>query len=205
MGVGAAASEPGTLSIIRHVYPDRGTRADALGVWAAVSGLALALGPVIAGVLVGVVDWRAIFWFNLAIGAVAFVMALVFVPESSDRQGRRFDVPGIVLGAVALACLSFGIIQGEQSGYATWWIVLLFAGSVAAGVVFVVVEHRSRSPMLRPATSSAGRRSSGRTSWPSPPTSAPSRSSSSPPSTCRWWPTPPPTRRPSTSCRWPPP
>jgi EmrB/QacA subfamily drug resistance transporter len=148
MGVGAAASEPGTLSVIRHVYPDRETRADALGVWAAVSGLALALGPVIAGVLIGVVDWRAIFWFNLVVGVVAFVMALAFVPESSDRQGRRFDVPGTVLGAVALACLSFAIIQGEQSGYETWWIDLLFAGAVVAALAFIVVEHRSRSPML---------------------------------------------------------
>src|ERR1700677_2435847 len=87
MGLGAAASEPGTLSIIRHVYPDRRTRADALGVWAAVSGLALALGPVIGGVLVGVSDWRAIFWFNLAVGTVAFVMALAWVPETSDRGG----------------------------------------------------------------------------------------------------------------------
>ena len=68
MGVGAAASEPGTLSIIRHVYPDRETRADALGVWAAVSGLALALGPVIGGALVGFSSWRAIFWFNLGFG-----------------------------------------------------------------------------------------------------------------------------------------
>src|SRR5580658_4477606 len=103
MGVGAAASEPGTLSVIRHVYPDQRTRADALGVWAAVSGLALALGPVVGGVLVGISDWRAIFWFNLAVGLVAFAMALAFVPESSDPQGQRFDVPGTILGAAALA------------------------------------------------------------------------------------------------------
>ncbi len=68
MGVGAAASEPGTLSIIRHVYPDKETRADALGVWAAVSGLALAMGPVIGGALVGAGSWRDIFWFNLLLG-----------------------------------------------------------------------------------------------------------------------------------------
>ena len=97
MGVGAAASEPGTLSIIRHVYPDRETRADALGVWAAVSGLALALGPVIGGALVGFSSWRAIFWFNLGFGLVAFVLAVVFVPESSDRQGRRIDCARVPL------------------------------------------------------------------------------------------------------------
>jgi EmrB/QacA subfamily drug resistance transporter len=148
MGVGAAASEPGTLSVLRHVYPDRETRADALGVWAAVSGLALALGPVIAGVLVGVADWRAIFWFNLAVGLVAFAMALAFVPESSDPQGRRFDVPGTILGAAALACLSFAIIQGENSGYGAWPIELLFGAAVLTGLAFVLVEWRSKSPML---------------------------------------------------------
>ena len=99
MGIGAAASEPGTLSIIRHVYPDRKTRADALGVWAAVSGLALALGPVIGGFLVGFSSWRAIFWFNLGFGVVAFVLAAVAVPETSDRQGRRIDVLGFIFGA----------------------------------------------------------------------------------------------------------
>ena len=148
MGLGAAASEPGTLSIIRHVYPDRRTRADALGVWAAVSGLALALGPVIGGVLVGLWSWHAIFWFNLFFGAVAFLMALLFVPETSDRAGGRIDWIGIVLGALALATASFGIIQGEQSGYLTWWIDAFFAAAVVFGALFVFVEHRVRTPIL---------------------------------------------------------
>jgi EmrB/QacA subfamily drug resistance transporter len=148
MGLGAAASEPGTLSIIRHVYPDRKTRADALGVWAAVSGLALALGPVIGGVLVGVASWREIFWFNLFFGAIAFGMALVFVPETADPQGRRVDLPGIVLGALALAAAAFAVIQGEQSGYGTWWIILLFAVAAVTGLVFLAYERRAKSPML---------------------------------------------------------
>jgi EmrB/QacA subfamily drug resistance transporter len=148
MGLGAAASEPGTLSIIRHVYPDRRTRADALGVWAAVSGLALALGPVIGGVLVGLWSWHAIFWFNLVFGAVAFIMALLFVPETSDRGSGRIDWIGIVLGALALASVSFGIIQGEESGYLTWWIDLCFAAAVVLGAVFVFAERRIRPPIL---------------------------------------------------------
>ena len=148
MGVGAAASEPGTLSIIRHVYPDRETRADALGVWAAVSGLALALGPVIGGALVGFSSWRAIFWFNLGFGLVAFVLALVWVPESSDRQGRRIDVLGFVFGAAFLACMSFAVIQGEDSGYTATWIVALFVLCAVSGVAFVVTERRVKSPML---------------------------------------------------------
>ncbi len=102
------------MSIIRHVYPDRATRADAIGVWAAVSGLALALGPVIGGALVGFSSWRAIFWFNLGFGVAAFVLAAVSVPESSDRQGRRIDVLGFLFGAAFLGCISFAVIQGES-------------------------------------------------------------------------------------------
>jgi EmrB/QacA subfamily drug resistance transporter len=148
MGVGAAASEPGTLSIIRHVYPDRETRADALGVWAAVSGLALALGPVIGGALVGFSDWRAIFWFNLALGALAFGLAAVAVPETADRQGRSVDVVGFVLAAAFLSFLSFAVIQGEESGYAAAWITTLFVLSAASGVAFVLFERRAKSPMI---------------------------------------------------------
>jgi EmrB/QacA subfamily drug resistance transporter len=148
MGVGAAASEPGTLSIIRHVYPDRETRADALGVWAAVSGLALALGPVVGGVLVGIDNWRAIFWFNLFFGAVALVMAARFVPETADHEGRRLDIPGLVLAAATLACLSLAVIQGEIWGYADPVIIALFALSGVAGAAFVLLEHRSDSPLL---------------------------------------------------------
>ena len=148
MGVGAAASEPGTLSIIRHVYPDRKTRADALGIWAAVSGLALALGPVIGGFLVGFSSWRAIFWFNLGFGVVAFVLAAVAVPETSDRQGRRIDVLGFIFGAAFLACLSFAVIQGETSGYTASWIVALFIACGVSGIAFVITEKKVKSPML---------------------------------------------------------
>ena len=148
MGVGAAASEPGTLSIIRHVYPDRKTRADALGIWAAVSGLALALGPVIGGFLVGFSSWRAIFWFNLGFGVVAFVLAAVAVPETSDRQGRRIDVLGFIFGAAFLGCLSFAVIQGETSGYTAPWIVTLFVACAVSGIAFVITEKKVKSPML---------------------------------------------------------
>ena len=100
MGFGAAASEPGTLSMIRHVYTDERERAWALGVWTTVSGVALAMGPVIGGALIGRHgDWRAIFWFNLAVGALALVGALAVLPENADPDGHRVDIAGTVLGA----------------------------------------------------------------------------------------------------------
>ncbi len=148
MGIGAAASEPGTLSMIRHLYPDRRERARSLGVWAAVSGLALALGPVIGGLLSGVGSWRDIFWFNLAFGLVALAGAATVLPENADPVNRRLDLIGAGIGVVALGCLSFAIIAGETSGYHTWWVMVLFAVAAVAAVGFVAWERHTPNPVL---------------------------------------------------------
>ena len=149
MGLGAAASEPGTLSMIRHLFTDRRDRAQALGVWAAVSGLALAAGPVIGGALVGVWSWRAVFWFNLFFGLVALVGAALVLPENSDPQvGHHFDFLGFVLGAGALSSLTFATIAGETAGYRAWWVMILFAIGGIGLVLFAVVERRATNPIL---------------------------------------------------------
>jgi EmrB/QacA subfamily drug resistance transporter len=149
MGVGAAASEPGTLSLIRQLYPDARERARALGIWTAVSGISLAIGPVLGGVLVGLWGWRGIFWFNVAFGVAALAAAAYTLEESADPEGRRIDVPGLVLGAVAVMALTFAVIQGEGTGFGTWWIDGLFAVAAVSLVAFVIVELRSPDPVLR--------------------------------------------------------
>lgn len=149
MGAGAAASEPGTLSMIRHLYPEPKPRARAIGKWAAVSGLALACGPVIGGTLVGLGTWRAIFWFNLAAGLLVVAGAAAVLPESADPvAGASLDLRGFVLGTGALAALVFAIIVGESAGYATVGIVLLFLVAAAGGIGFVAAERRAGAPML---------------------------------------------------------
>ena len=148
MGIGAAASEPGTLSVIRQLYPHRVQRARALGAWAAVSGLALALGPVIGGLLIGWEDWRAVFWFNLALSVVLLAAAAIYVPNSRDPQPGRLDVRGFVLAGIVLGGVTFAVIEGEQHGYSTNWIISLFAVGAAALVGFIAVERREVSPML---------------------------------------------------------
>jgi EmrB/QacA subfamily drug resistance transporter len=149
MGVGAAASEPGTLSLIRHIYPERKERAVALGVWAAVSGLALALGPVLGGVLIAGPGWRWIFWFGLGFGAAALAVAAVTLTESSDPEGRKLDVPGLAAGAGAILAATFAVIEGENRGYGTRWIELLFAAAAVLVVLFVLIERRVPDPVLK--------------------------------------------------------
>jgi EmrB/QacA subfamily drug resistance transporter len=148
MGLGAAASEPGTLSIIRHVYTDTRERAWAIGIWAAVSGLALALGPVIGGAIVGAWSWRGIFWFNLVFGLVALVTAAITVPESSDPTAARVDILGTVFGAGALAALMFAIIDAETSSYGSTEVVVLLCVAAVLAVAFVGWERRVAHPLL---------------------------------------------------------
>jgi EmrB/QacA subfamily drug resistance transporter len=148
MGVGAAASEPGTLSVIRQLYPDRSKRARALAGWAAVSGLALALGPVLGGLFVALGGWRDVFWFNLVFGLVVLVATVRYVPDSADPQPGRLDTGGFLLGALGLSTLIYAGISGEQYGYDTWWIVALFVVSGCAFLAFVAAERSVRTPML---------------------------------------------------------
>jgi EmrB/QacA subfamily drug resistance transporter len=148
MGLGAAASEPGTLSMLRHLYDDERARTRALGVWTAVSGLALAAGPVVGGALVGVWSWRAIFWFNLAFGLAALAAGVMVLPENSDPDAHRVDITGVVLGAAALTAFTFAVIDGESIGFAAPSVLLLLCVSAVAAAAFFLRESRAAHPLL---------------------------------------------------------
>ncbi len=149
MGFGAAACEPGTLSMIRHIYTDERERAWALGVWTSVSGVALAMGPVIGGALIGSNgDWRAIFWFNLVVGALALVGAIAVLPENADPDGHRVDIAGTVFAAAALSALAFAVITAEGSSFSSVPVILLLCVSAAAVVGFFWWESKAPHPLL---------------------------------------------------------
>jgi EmrB/QacA subfamily drug resistance transporter len=148
MGLGAAASEPGTLSMLRHLFPEEKARTRAIGVWAATSGFALAAGPLIGGILVGAWSWRGIFWFNLAFGLAALVIAARILPESADPTAARVDTAGTLLGAGALGTIVFAIIDAETAGFAAPIVLTLLCVGVVLGAVFVVWERRAPNPLL---------------------------------------------------------
>ncbi len=148
MGLGAAASEPGTLSMLRQLYTDERVRTRALGVWSAVSGLALAAGPVIGGALVGVWSWRGIFWFNLAFGLAALAAGLLVLPESADPDAHRVDTAGALIGVAALTAFTFAVINGETLGFGAPTVILLLCVSALAAAAFFWRESRAAHPLL---------------------------------------------------------
>jgi EmrB/QacA subfamily drug resistance transporter len=148
MGLGAAASEPGTLSMLRQLYTDERARNRAVGIWAAVTAFALAAGPVIGGALVGVWSWRGIFWFNLAFGLAAMAVAGAVLPESANPDAGRVDTAGTLLGAASLAALVFAIIDAESSGFVAPRVIILLVVSVIAAAAFLWRESRAAHPLL---------------------------------------------------------
>jgi EmrB/QacA subfamily drug resistance transporter len=148
MGVGAAASEPGTLSMIRQLWDDPGERAQALAVWSAISGLALAAGPVLGGILVGSWNWRGVFAFNVAAGVVGLAGVLWVLPESADPTRKKLDAAGTIWAAAAITSATVATILGETQGFLTWPILAVFGFSALSVIVFVVVESRAEQPIL---------------------------------------------------------
>lgn len=146
--VGGSMLTPNTLSIIANVFTDRRERAAAIGVWGGVSGLSTAAGPILGGVLIQAVDWRAVFWVNLPIVIAAFVLTARFVPESRADHPRRFDLPGQVLAVVLLASLTYGIIEGPTAGWTNPSELACFIGAAVTLAAFLAVENRRAQPLL---------------------------------------------------------
>ncbi len=148
-GLGAAALLPGTLSILTQTFPDARERAMAIGIWAGVSGMALAAGPIVGGVLVDGLGWQSVFFLNIPIGILAFFVAMRIVRESKNPEGRHLDLPGQVLAIVGLGALTYALIEANSYGWTSATILGLFATAAVAIGLFLWVELRSSSPMLQ--------------------------------------------------------
>jgi EmrB/QacA subfamily drug resistance transporter len=147
-GVGAALMMPATLSIITATFTGK-DRGIAIGIWAAVSGAALAIGPVIGGVLVEDAGWEWIFFINLPVGVLGILATLRLVDESRDTSAeRRLDLPGLVASGLGIFALNYALIQGNDYGWSSGRIVLSFVAAALLLAAFIAVEARQRFPML---------------------------------------------------------
>lgn len=146
--VGASMMNPVAMSIITNVFIEPKARARAIGTWGAVVGVSMGLGPLVGGALTQTVGWRSIFWINVPIGAVAIVLAQLFVPESKAPRARRADPVGQLLMLGVLGSVTYAVIEGPRLGWSSGLVVSLVLGAVAALVALLVYEPRLEEPLL---------------------------------------------------------
>jgi EmrB/QacA subfamily drug resistance transporter len=148
MGVGAAMVFPATLSLLTNVFTEREERALAIGLWGAITGAAIALGPIVGGWLLQVFDWRSIFFAMTPIAAAAGILVLAYVPTSRDPHAPRIDRAGFALSTATVALLVYTIIEAPNHGWGSARTLGSFALTAALAGAFVIWERRLEEPML---------------------------------------------------------
>jgi EmrB/QacA subfamily drug resistance transporter len=146
-GAGAALMNPATLSIISATFPPK-QRGAAIGIWAGVSALALAIGPLVGGLLTEHLSWHWIFFVNVPVGVVAIAASFLLITESKDETHESLDLPGLGTSALGLFALTYGLIEANTYGWTSARIVGSFVVAVLGLLSFVVIERRRRYPML---------------------------------------------------------
>ena len=148
-GIGGAVMSSLTLALISEAYPPD-ARSGPIGLWAAVSGLAVAGGSVIGGLLLAVFSWSSIFWVNVPFGALAIAISVVGVRESREIAPRPLDVPGVGLSALGLFLLTFGLVYSADVGWHSPAVVGAIVAGVAALAGFAIRERTTNAPMAPP-------------------------------------------------------
>src|SRR5499426_1172567 len=148
MGLGAAMTFPATLSLISNVFTERRERARAIGLWGAIAGVAIAMGPIVGGWLLERYSWAAIFIAMAPVAAAAAALVALAVPTSKDPDAAAPDIPGLVLSSAAMALLVFTIIEAPTYGWTAARTVAGFAVSAVLLATFIVWERRAAHPML---------------------------------------------------------
>jgi EmrB/QacA subfamily drug resistance transporter len=147
-GVGAALVTPTTLAILSATYPEPAERARAVGAWSAAGAVALAVGPLLGGILSQHVNWHWIFFINVPIGILTLWLGARAMPAVDQPDHRSMDTQGIAASAAALLTLTYALIQGPQIGWTSPTIIAALTATVIAAIAFVTVERRAQEPML---------------------------------------------------------
>ena len=147
-GIGAAVLVPSSLSLLNHAYTEPAARSRAVGLWLAGASTALSGGPLIGGILIATLAWRAIFFINVPVALAGIYLTRRYASETSQSRDRGVDVGGQVLAVLTLTSLVAATIEGGSRGFGSPLVLGGFALAVAAGGAFVAVEARSARPML---------------------------------------------------------
>ncbi len=145
-GIGAAAVMPLSLTLLAAAVPAR-QRSAAIGIWGGISGLGVAVGPVVGGAVVDGINWQWIFWLNVPIGLIAIPLAARVLTESRGGS-QKLDLLGLVLSASSVLAIVWGVVHGADDGWSSARILTALIGGGALLVAFVVWEHRAPAPML---------------------------------------------------------
>ena len=145
MGIGGAMIMPATLSVIMDVFP-REERGKAIGIWSAIAGVGIGLGPFVGGLLLEWFSWSSVFWLNVPIVLVALVAGFVWVPESRDPRPGAFDLPGAILSIATLVTLVYGIIEASPRGWTDPLVLGCFGAAALLGLAFVLWERSVDGP-----------------------------------------------------------
>jgi EmrB/QacA subfamily drug resistance transporter len=146
--LGGSMMNPVAMGIIVNTFRDAGERARAIGIWGAVVGVSMALGPVVGGALVAAAGWRSVFWVNIPIGLTALALTWFYVPESRASRARAIDPVGQVLVIALLGSLTYAIIEAPTRGWHSALTLTLFAVSAIAAAALVIVESRRAEPLI---------------------------------------------------------
>ncbi|MEU2358195.1 MFS transporter [Streptomyces misionensis] len=147
-GIGGAALAPSSLALLATAFPDAGQRVKAVSVWAAISGIALGVGPTVGGILVTDAGWRWVFFINAPIGALCLLFGVRVLRESTNPHARRLDLPGQVASVIWLGALTYGFVERGSHPWGSTRVWAPLAAAVVALFAFLIIERRSSEPML---------------------------------------------------------
>jgi EmrB/QacA subfamily drug resistance transporter len=147
-GIGGAALAPTALALLAAAFPDDRQRVRAVSLWAAISGIALAVGPTAGGILVTYVGWRWVFFINVPIGALCLLFGVRVLAESTNSNARRLDLPGQLTSVLWVGALTYGFVERGTHPWGAPAVWVPIAAAVVALAAFLVLERRSAEPML---------------------------------------------------------
>lgn len=147
MGIGGSMILPATLAIVTNTFPKE-ERGKAIGIWAGINGVSIALGPIIGGLVIENLNWHWIFYINLPVAVVALTLGWFFVPNSRDPKPKPLDIPGTLLSTAGLAALVFGLIKSNDWGWRDPAVIGTLCGSAVLITLFILWERHTLQPML---------------------------------------------------------